>query len=83
MEAASFDAIVADYMESYSNYYGVSKASDSKRYEVIVNNNINGMLKVISGEQFETADLSIGAKAYLAKYCMTDAQISKLISVLK
>jgi len=79
----SYDAIVADYMESYSNYYGVSKASDSKRYEVIVNNNINGMLKVISGEQFATADLSIGAKSYLAKYGMTDAQISKLLSVLK
>lgn len=45
------------------------------------------MLKVISGVQdasmLAKTDLSTGAKAYLAKYGMTDAQTAKLISVLK
>lgn len=45
---ATYDEIVDDYMKSYDNYYGVTK-DDAKRYSVIVNNNINEMIKTISG----------------------------------
>ena len=33
---ASEDEVVADYMESYSNYYGVDAASDPDKYDLIV-----------------------------------------------
>lgn len=84
---ASYKEIVADYMESYANYYGVSKKSDVKRYDVIVKNNIDGMLRVIAGvdkdANLKKVSLASGAKAYLAKNGMSEAQIKTLASLLK
>ena len=84
---ASYDEIVADYMKSYENYYGITKENNEQKYEIIVKNHINEMLKVISGvdsvENMTVETLEAGARAYLISGGMTDAEIDVLISALK
>jgi hypothetical protein len=84
---ASYDEIVADYMKSYENYYGITKENNAEKYEIIVKNHINEMIKVIAGvnsvEGLTIEILEAGARAYLISGGMTDAEIDVLISALK
>ena len=84
---ASYDEIVADYMKSYENYYGITKENNVEKYEIIVKNNINEMLKVIAGvssvEGLTVETLEAGARAYLISGGMTDVEIDALIFALK
>ena len=84
---ASYDEIVADYMRSYENYYGITKENNAEKYEIIVKNHINEMIKVIAGvnsvEGLTVETLEAGARAYLISGGMTDVEIDTLISALK
>ena len=84
---ASYDEIVSDYMMSYKNYYGITKENDPKRYDVIVRNNIDEMLKVIADvsdvKDITTQKLINGAKMYLIGGGMGTAEVDSLISLLK
>ena len=79
---ATEEEVVADYMVSYANYYGVTKESDSEKYELIVSNNIANMLRTIAGLEkgasLEGADLQAGAKTYLTSHGMTSEQVAAL-----
>ncbi|MBR2674540.1 MAG: tyrosine-protein phosphatase [Mogibacterium sp.] len=75
---ATKDEIVADYMKSYENFYGVSKEKNSKQYELIAND-VLGMLKHIAGtDNLNGVDLQAKAVAYMKSGSMTDAEIAKL-----
>jgi protein tyrosine/serine phosphatase len=84
---ASYDEIVADYMKSYENYYGINKENNAEKYDIIVKNHINEMIKVIAGvnsvEALTVETLEKGAKAYLLSGGMTEAEIDVLIAALK
>ena len=84
---ASYDEIVVDYMKSYENYYGITKENNAEKYEIIVKNNINEMLKVIAGvssvDGLTVETLEAGARAYLISGGMTDVEIDALIFALK
>lgn len=79
---ATLEEVVSDYMVSYENYYGVTQASDPEKFQLIVNNNIYGMLRTIAGvssnADLAKADLQAGAVQYLTSHGMTQAQISAL-----
>ena len=79
---ATEEEVVADYMVSYANYYGVTKESDSEKYELIVSNNIANMLRTIAGLEkgasLEGADLQAGAETYLTSHGMTSEQVAAL-----
>lgn len=79
---ATEEEVVADYMVSYANYYGVTKESDSEKYELIVSNNIANMLRTIAGLEkgasLEGADLQAGAETYLTSHGMTREQVAAL-----
>ena len=63
---ASVEEIVADYMVSYENYYGVEP--DSEKYDRIVEKNIMQMLPVIAGnDDPENVDLAAATEAYLIR----------------
>ena len=83
---ADYNDIVEDYMESYENYYGITKENDPQRYSVIVKNNIDEMLKLITLEKdvnkLTPSVLQKGARNYLLKGGMTNDEIDKLISTL-
>lgn len=77
---ASYEEIVADYMITYANYYGITRETDPARYTVIVENVLNPMIQVIAGDgvELKTADLKAGAEAFLLGAGMTQAQLSAL-----
>ena len=74
---ASADEVVADYMVSYYNYYGIG--SDSPKYEAIADSNIRKSLAESFGvEDISKADLAACANAYLLDIGMTQAEIDAL-----
>ena len=77
---ASYEEIVADYMITYDNYYGITKETDAARYDVIVEHVLNPMIQVVAGEgaDITTADLKAGAEAFLQNAGMTADQIAAL-----
>ncbi|OQC73968.1 MAG: hypothetical protein BWX44_01231 [Spirochaetes bacterium ADurb.Bin001] len=77
---ATKDEIVADYMESYINYYGVEPGTE--KYNLIAQDVLD-MLKVITGNSdLEKADLEAGARNYLILGGMKPAQIEQLMNKL-
>ncbi|MBQ4618514.1 MAG: tyrosine-protein phosphatase [Clostridia bacterium] len=84
---ATMDEIIADYMMSYENYYGVDAAEETEKYNMIVEKNAIEMLKVIAGVEdaaaLETADLAQGAWNYLLNNGMAQEAIDALKANLK
>lgn len=77
---ATENEIIADYMESYANYYGVKAGTE--KYSLIAQDVVD-MLKVISGGADPAkADLAAGAKGYLLAGGMKPAQIEAIIAKL-
>lgn len=74
---ASYEQVVADYMTTYENYYGVEK--DSEKYTAIAESNIVKTLETAFGvESLETADLQAESEEYMRQLGLTDGQIGKL-----
>ncbi len=80
---SSYDEMINDYMETYKNYYSITKESDETKYNTIKETNIDIMLKYISGsEELENVDYSLKAKDYLLSHGMKEEDINKLIEKL-
>ena len=78
---ASYDEIVKDYMQTYDNYYGITEQSDAKKYQIIKEKSLDGILDVITGgeaDDLAAADLASFAESYLQKAGMTDDMIVQL-----
>lgn len=74
---ASADEVIADYMVSYYNYYGVEPGSVI--YDVIAESNICKALETAFGiADIADADLSACAEAYLLDIGMTAEEIAAL-----
>ena len=75
---ATYDEVVADYMVTYYNYYGVEPGTD--KYDAIANSNIIKTLQNAFGvEDLSKADLQKGAKDYMKAIGLTDAEITDLM----
>ena len=75
---ATYDEVVADYMVTYYNYYGVEPGTD--KYNAIANSNIIKTLQNAFGvEDLSKADLQKGAKDYMKAIGLTDAEITDLM----
>lgn len=73
---ASCEEVVEDYMLSYANYYKVDKESDPEKYEIIVKNNIDGMLEAIAqDDDIKSADLEACAENYLLNSGMSRKEL--------
>ena len=82
---ATYDEIVADYMITYDNYYGITKESAPDKYNAIVDLNINGMLAFLAGVDDKATDLRTisyadPARNYLKSGGMSDEQIDALVA---
>ena len=74
---ATADEVVADYMVSYYNYYGI--APGTAAYDGVIRNSISKFLpKAFGIESLEDADLAACAEAYLLKIGMTAEEIDAL-----
>ena len=83
---ASYDEMVADYMTTYDNYYGITRESEPSKYDAIVDLHPNGMLRFLAGADKEADLTSIEyaqpARDYLKAAGMTDEQIDTLVDRL-
>jgi len=74
---AAEEEIVADYMVTFYNYYGVEPGTE--QYEIVANSNIRKSLCTAFGlASLEGADLRLCAEAYLAGIGLTQAEINSL-----
>ncbi|MBQ9495133.1 MAG: tyrosine-protein phosphatase [Treponema sp.] len=69
--------MLADYMESYVNFYHVEK--NSRKYNIIAKANFEPMYAFIANGTTPAK----GARAYLIKHGMSDAEVDALIAKLK
>lgn len=61
---ASADEVIADYMETYINYYGLEKGTE--KYDAVVNSNIVKTLQAAFGvEELYAANLAAEAEAFV------------------
>ena len=82
---ASYDEIVTDYMITYDNYYQINKENEAEKYEVIVREVLDPMIKEVADCEdvdITTADLSECAKRYLVGLGMSEDLIARLQSKL-
>ena len=79
---ASLDEIVADYMQSYVNYYHLDPVAEKDKYDLIANGNVMEMLRTVAGLEkgadLTGVDLSAAAESYLTSHGMTDTALAAL-----
>ena len=78
---ASYQEIVDDYMITYDNYYQINKEKDPERYEVIVSQVLDPMIRGMIGTEdadLNAADLAAAASAYLQGCGLSEKQINAL-----
>lgn len=72
--------IVADYMQTYTNYYDIEPGTD--KYDLIVEKNIQEMLLFMTGLEADTSlaetDLQAAAEAYLVNNGMSEESLKRL-----
>ena len=74
---ATYDEVVADYMVTYYNYYGVEVGSE--QYDAIANSNIIKTLKrAFDVEDLTTADLAAEAREYIFSLGLTEDEVAQL-----
>ncbi len=79
---ASYQEVVADYMTTYYNYYGIEEGTE--KYNAVAESNIIASLKTaFATDDLPKANLAECARNYLLGIGMTDAEIDSLIEVLK
>lgn len=83
---ATYEEILADYMITYDNYYGITRESDPSKYEAISQLNLDNMLSFLAGTddetELESLDYQEFARDYLLAGGMTDEQIDALVARL-
>ena len=74
---AAPDEIIADYMVSYENYYGLEPGTE--KYDMVISKNIMLMLPIIAGtDDLESVDLAAATEAYLLKHGMDPDSLAAL-----
>ena len=74
---ATPDEIIADYMVSYENYYGLEPGTE--KYDMVISKNIMLMLPIIAGtDDLESVDLAAATEAYLLKHGMDPDSLAAL-----
>ncbi len=79
---STYDEIIDDYMETYKNYYSITKESDIERYNAIKEINIDNMLRLItssdSSVDLTKIDYETKTKEYLLSIGMEEQDIDNL-----
>lgn len=81
LAGASYEDIERDYMTTYSNYYGITKDNDSEKYDVLINELLIPMIRIIIGNDYtdvKTAELSKYARDYLIEAGMSEKTVDLL-----
>ncbi|HJJ35982.1 MAG TPA: tyrosine-protein phosphatase [Methanocorpusculum sp.] len=79
LAGATYDEMVADYMQTYTNYYKITKDKNPDMYRQIVELKFDEAVKAFSNGS-PSADLKNDARSYLLSGGMTDEEIDALIA---
>lgn len=85
LAGATYQEIVADYMVTYDNYYGINQTTEPTKYRIIKEKYIDVMLRYITGDgdvDITTADYAQYAHQYLLSIGMAEADLNALTSRL-
>ena len=86
MAGWSYDEIERDYMQTYENYYGISKTSEPEKYKSVVNVKLNDMIFWLAGvdneEDVTSEKLKEGAHDYLISSGMSEEEYQKLVDII-
>lgn len=84
---ATVDEMLADYMLSYRNYYGVTAESDPAKHDMIIDKNIMEMLSFLAGiskgTPLDDVDFAAAAENYLIEHGMDKEVLDLLKAKLK
>ena len=81
LAGATYQEMVADYMVTYDNYYGINQTSEPTKYGIIKEKYVDVMLRYIAGDgdvDITTVDYATAVKAYLLSIGMAEADIDAL-----
>ncbi len=81
LAGASADEIVQDYMITYTNYYGITKEGDPKKYEAIEDIMKSFLTYICSADEdadISTLDLRAWAENYLKKGGLSEDEITAI-----
>ncbi len=82
LAGATYDEVIADYMTSFYNYFGVTE--DDERYKIIYEGNIvKTLMKAFEVDELETSDLEVEAADYLMDIGLTEEEVEALKSHIK
>ena len=74
---APYDEVVADYMTTFYNYYGVT--ADDARYDTIANSNIvKSLQRAFDVTDLQSAGLAAEAEDYMKAIGLSDAELAAL-----
>ena len=83
LAGASYEEMLNDYMTTYANYYGITKASDPDRYQTVKTLQADVLISYIGGtNDLANANYSAGARRYLEYGGLTSAQISVIMGAI-
>ncbi|MGI6221461.1 MAG: tyrosine-protein phosphatase [Coriobacteriales bacterium] len=83
---ATYDEMLADYMETYANYYDFTRESDPDRFDAIAGLNLDGMLRFLADADdwvdLRSIDYDGPVRAYLRRGGMSKGEIDALVARL-
>lgn len=86
LAGASYDEMLADYMKTYENYYGVNEAGTPDKYAAITDLYFDAFMAFLHGTEdldvLKAADYSADAAAYLLSAGMSEDEINALTSMI-
>ena len=84
---ATYAEMRDDYMQTYANYYGITKDSDSEKYSAIVSLYFNEFATYLTGaketDNLESLDYVTGAESYLTSCGLSADEIANLHSLIE
>ncbi len=83
LASTPYQQIADDYMVTYDNYYKINPSQDKAKYDVILEKNLNAMLKFVVGDEtvdYRNVDLSPYAQAYLLKAGMSEEELNSFLN---
>ncbi len=81
LTGATYEEIVADYMITYYNYYGITEQNEKAKYDIIVSDVLDPMIRSMAGDDsidLRTADLAAYAERFLKNAGMAAEKIDAL-----
>ena len=85
LAGASYQEIADDYMITYDNYYKITEEKDKKKYDIILEMNLDAMIKAVVGDEkvdIKKADLKQYARNYMIGAGMPQNKADQFISMI-